>query len=163
MRKTVRLIVVLASLAVPAAAAAVTEGCSQPIVPTSAISAAETAAHTASVVVSDAQAVWPFIYAAIPAAQQPAAQDAYNKAVFTANHAILALNDAIQAAIAANNSNPDFSAILSQLGDAVSQVVAIVQSFQAPVAAKMHVTESGVDAFADMQSAAAKIKALVKK
>ena len=151
------------SLLAPVAAGAAVQGCSQPIVPTNVISVAETAAHTASVVVSDAQAVWPLVYAAIPAAQQPAAQDAYNKAIFTANHAILVLNDAIQASIAANNSSPDFSTILSQLGDAVSQVVAIVQNFQAPVAAKMHVAESGVDTLTDMQSAAARIKALVKK
>jgi hypothetical protein len=151
------------TIAAPVAAGAV-QGCTPPVVPTNAIAVAEVAAQTAATVVSDAQAVWPILYAAIPAAQQPAAQDAFDKAVFAANHAVLALNDAIQAAIAANNPNPSFTTIIATLGDAVGQVVAIVQNFQDPsVLAKLRATGSGVDALADMQAAVAKIKTLAQR
>jgi len=74
--------------------------CTTPVVPTNAITTAETVAETASTVVSTAQAIWPTVYASIPAANQAAAQTAFNEAIFTANHAVLALDDAIQAAIA---------------------------------------------------------------
>ena len=107
------LVIALTLATVPPAAGAATIGCNPPAVPTNAIAAAEVVAETAATIVADAQAVWPIVLAAIPAAQQPAAQDAFNKAVFAANHAILVLDDAIQVAIAANTPNPDFTAIIS--------------------------------------------------
>jgi hypothetical protein len=140
-------------------------GCSQPVVPTSAVAAAEAVAQTAAVVVSDAQVVWPVVYALIPAAQQPAAQAAFNAGLFAANHAILALNDAVQAAVAVNTPNPNFSALIAAISDAVSQVVSIVQNFegQAPAAAAQLRSASGVDAVGDMQAASARLKALAKE
>ena len=156
-------LVAVFTLSVPVSLATTQTGCTQPVVPTNAISAAEVAVQTAQTVVSSAQAVWPIVYAAIPAAQQAAAQDAFNKAVFTANHAILAVNDAIQAAIAANNPNPDFSGIISTLGDAVNQIVAIVGSFQSAAPAdRLRVASSGVDPIADMRAAAAKLAPKVR-
>jgi hypothetical protein len=142
-------------------------GCNQPLVPTNAIASAEAASQTAAAVVADAQVVWPIIYAAIPAANQAAAQTAYSEGLFTANHAILALNDAIAAAIAANTPSPNFTAVIGQLSDAVAQIVSIVQSFMttapSPTVAAHVRTSAGVDAIFDMSSASAKLKGLTVK
>jgi hypothetical protein len=128
---------------------------------TNAIATAQQAAQTAATVVADAQVVWPIVYAAIPADKQAAAQTAFNESLFTANHAILTLNDLIAAAIAANNPNPDFTAVIGQLSGAVAQVVAIVQQFLTTSAVASHVrTAGGVDAVADMSAAAGRLKAL---
>ncbi len=146
----------LCVLAVPTTA--ITMACNPPVVPINAIAAAQAAAQTATTVVSDAQAAWPIVKALLPADMQAAAQSAFDKAVFVANHAILVLNDAISAAIASNTTNPDFSALLSSLGDAVSQIVAVVQEFHGKAPAAVAKTSSGVDAFADMQWGAEKLK-----
>ena len=123
------LIVALALVLVVPATGAAVSGCTQPVFPSNVIAGAQAAAQTAQTVVTGAQAVWPIILAALPADKQAVAQDDFNKAVFAANHAILALNDAVQAAILANTT-PDFTAVISQVADAVAQVVTIVQSFQ---------------------------------
>ena len=138
-------------------------GCTPPVVPTNAIQAAQEAAQTAVVVVADAEVVWPIVYAAIPAANQAAAQAAYNEGLFAANHAILALNDAIAAAVAANTPNPDFTAVIEQLSAAVGQIVSIVQSFMTPGVAQHTRTAGGVDAVGDMSAAAGHLKALAVK
>jgi hypothetical protein len=136
------------------------QACTPPVVPVSVIAGAQVAVQTATTLVSDAQTAWPVIKLLLPTGDQAAAQDAFDKAVFATNHAILATNDAIGAAIAANNPNPDLSVLLSALGDAVAQVVAVVQEFQgkAPGAKAHAVTPNGVDAVADMQAAAARLK-----
>jgi hypothetical protein len=151
---------------IPAAVAFVAvPGCTQPAVPTSVIGAAQVVAQTAATIVSDAQAVWPIVLSALPAASQAAAQDAFNKAIFAANHAILALNDAIQVAIAANTPNPDFTAMLSQVADAVGQVVSIIQNFQAtsPAIAEHLRSQGGVDAVSDLNTASVRLKVLSAK
>ena len=81
-------------------------------------------------------------------------------------HAILALNDAIAAAIAANTPNPNFTTVIGQLSDAVASIVQIVQSFMssaAPAVAAHTRTAGGVDAVADMSLASTKLKALTLK
>jgi hypothetical protein len=139
-------------------------GCNQPLVPTSTIVSAEEASQTAAVVVADAEVVWPIVYAAIPAANQAAAQNAYNEGLFTANHAILALNDAIAAAIAANTPNPNFTVVISQLSAAVGSIVQIVQNFMTTPSVVAHTkTAGGVDVIGDMSSAAGRLKALTVK
>ena len=160
----IRHLVLAATLAVVAIVPAAF-GCTQPAVPTSAISTAEVVAQTAATVVADAQAVWPIVYAAIPAAQQPAAQDAFSKAVFAANHAILALDDAVQAAVAADNPKPDFTAIFAQLSDAVAQVVSIVKNFQgaSPAVSERVRTTGGVDAVVDLSAASDRLRAVAAK
>ena len=140
-------------------------GCNQPITVSNTIAAAEEASQTAAAVVADAEVVWPIVYAAIPAANQAAAQTAYNEGLFTANHAILTLNDAIAAAIAASTPNPNFTAAISALSDAVAQIVAIVEQFMpatSPAVAHTR-TSKGVDAVADMSTAAGRLKALTVK
>ena len=158
---TIALAVVLTAVLPPATLI----GCTPPVVPTNAIQAAQEAAQTAVVVVADAEVVWPIVYAAIPAANQAAAQTAYSECLFTANHAILTLNDAIAAAIAASTPNPNFTAAISALSDAVAQIVAIVEQFMpatSPAVAHTR-TSKGVDAVADMSTAAGHLKALTVK
>lgn len=153
-----RHLVIAAALAVvPPATGAVVIGCNQPVVPINAIAAAQAVVQTASTVVADAQAVWPLVLASIPAAQQPAAQSAFNKGVFDAHHTILSLDDAIQAAITANTPSPDFTAIFSQVADAVAQVVSIVQSFQGSA------TGAHTAALNDMAVASMRLKTLTVK
>lgn len=144
-------------------AGATMTGC-QPgqVVPPNVISIAQVVSSTAQTVINEAQTVWPAILATRPQAEQAADQDAFNKAVFTANHVILTLNDAIQVAIASNAANPSFDAIFSQVADAVAQVVAIVQNFQSsPAVAR--VSGNGVDVVADMNAAVAHIREASKK
>jgi hypothetical protein len=155
--------ITLAATLTVALPAATLTGCPQPITVTNAIQAAQEASQTAATVVADAQVVWPIVYAAIPAANQAAAQTAFNEGLFTANHAILALNDAIAVAIAANTPNADFSAVLSQLSNAVAQIVAIVEQFMTPAIAPHAHTAGGVDAVGDMSAAAGRLKALTVK
>jgi hypothetical protein len=81
------------------------------------------------------------------------------QAIFAANHAILALEDAEQAAVAANLSNPDFTAVLSQVSDAVGQVIAIVQGLQG--SSKAIAPEGGP--LADMVETSSKIRMQMKK
>jgi hypothetical protein len=134
-------------------------GCSQPVVPVSVIATAQGVAQTAATVVADAQAVWPIVYAAIPASAQPAAQSAFNSGLLTANHAILALDDAIAAAVAANTPNPDFTAVFSQVAAAVGQIVSIVQQFMVSPAAPSVRSVNGVDVIKDMGEAVVRLKA----
>jgi hypothetical protein len=159
-------VLIVMFIAMPIGIYTSTVGCSQPTIPTSAIAVAQGVAQTATTIVADAQSVWPVIYAAIPASQQAAAQTVFNGAIFTANHAILALDDAISAAIAANNTTPNFAAIYSSLADAVAQVVAIVQQFTGPSDAGAVAsvrTTGGVDVLADMKTAAQRIKTVAGK
>ena len=135
-------------------------GCNQPIVPTNAIQAAEEVAQTAATVVADAQVVWPIVYATIPAANQAAAQNAYNEGLFTVNHAILALNDAIAAAIAANTPNPNFTAVFSQVAAAIGQVVSIVEQFMTGAVTPAIRSANGIDIVADMNTAVARMKSV---
>lgn len=128
-----------------------------PAVVANAIAAAQAAAQTATTLVSDAQAAWPAVKALLPADKQAAAQDAFDKAVFAANHALLALNDAITAAIAANNPTFDFTALLSALGDAAMQVIAVLQGFHVLPAGAPSIAASSAPldaALADMSRAA---------
>jgi hypothetical protein len=135
--------------------------CTTPVVPSTVIATAQSVAATAATVVADAQIVWPTVLASIPAASQAAAQTAFNQAVFAVNHADLALDDAIQAAIAANTTNPDFTAAFSALSAAVAQVLTIIQSFETvPVTPNLRTADGGVDVLADLTAAAASLKKL---
>jgi len=158
-------IIVLCFVLLPVTAGACLTACNVPVaVATNAIAAAQAAAQTATTLVSDAQAAWPAVKALLPPEKQAAAQDAFDKAVFTANHALLVLNDAITAAIAANNPTFDFTSLLSALGDAAMQVIAVLQSFhvlpaEAPSIVASPRALNGLDvALADMSRAALTLK-----
>jgi hypothetical protein len=84
---------------------------------------------TANTVLADAQVAWPVVYALIPAAQQAGAQQSFTTALKASNRAVLLLADAIAAAQAANQSNPDFTTAIQAVSDAIAQVIAIVNQF----------------------------------
>jgi hypothetical protein len=79
--------------------------------------------------INAAELAWPAIYAAIPAASQPAAQQQFTNALAAVNHALQALNDGVNAAVIAQQSNPNFTALMQAVSDALSQVAAIVDLY----------------------------------
>lgn len=80
-----------------------------------------------------AQTVWNLILPLIGSANPQANVD-FNNAVVTATNAVAALQDAVQAAVAANNPNPDLSALIKDVTSAVDAVMAIVNQYRAPSA-----------------------------
>jgi hypothetical protein len=85
-----------------------------------------------SVAVSAAQLAWPAILPSIPVASQAQANTAFENALSAVNHAEQALNDGVNAAVIAQQSNPDFTALMQAVSDAVGQVVAIIDEFMKP-------------------------------
>ncbi len=89
--------------------------------------------QTAEVVLQQAEAAWPIVLGFLPADKQAVAQTAFNDAVFSVNHAMTILNDAIQVAVDTGNAHPDFSAAMASISDAVAQVISIVKQFEGVV------------------------------
>lgn len=81
------------------------------------------------IAVSAAQLAWPAILPAIPAANQAAANTQFMNALASVNHAEQLLNDGVNAAVAAETSNPNFTALMQAVSDAVSQVTAIIDLY----------------------------------
>lgn len=90
---------------------------------------------TIQVAVSAAELAWPAIVQAIPPASQAQANLQFQNAVTAVNHGLQALNDAVNAAVAAQQPNPDFSALMQAISDAVNQVIAIVDLYSQQPAA----------------------------
>jgi hypothetical protein len=126
-----KIILGIALCATPVVVGATTVDCSGSIqnVVTSAVITAQEVVSVANTVVADAQVAWPIVYALIPASAQPAAQTAYNNAVLTANSAIMALADAIQAAQAVSQTDPNFTAAIQAVSNAIAQIIAIVNQY----------------------------------
>ncbi len=143
MRKTIASLSVVVALG---AGAATLPGCAsawwQNIVnnPVESVQQFEAAINVA---VSAAQLAWPAILPAIPAASQAQAQQQFSNAVAAVNHALQALNDGVNAAVAAQQSNPDFTALMQAVSDAVVQVVAIVDEYSGTQPAPAPVADAG--------------------
>ncbi|HTQ43911.1 MAG TPA: hypothetical protein VMI75_14215 [Polyangiaceae bacterium] len=75
-------------------------------------------------------ALWGAIFPFIPAASQAKAQADFDSAVYSVEQALAALEDAVRAAAAAHQSNPDFSAIISNVQAAVASLVKIAEQWQ---------------------------------
>jgi hypothetical protein len=73
--------------------------------------------------------VWNTIAPLIPATAQAQAQTAFNNAVYTVEQADAALQDAIRAAAAAQQSSPDFSTFITNIQAAVAALMSIVQQW----------------------------------
>lgn len=146
-------------LTIGAVSAAGLSACAQPAVPSSDIAAAQGVAATAATVVDDAEALWPVVYTLIPPAQQPAASTAFNQAIFAANHSILALDDAIQAAIALGDggSAPNLTLAISDVAAAVAAVIAVVDQFNSQAVGAFG--DAGATAPSDLHAAAARLRA----
>jgi hypothetical protein len=84
-----------------------------------------------SVAVSDAQVAFGVVKQFLPASTQVQAQTDFDNAIISVNHAMQALNDAVQAAVDAQTPNPDFTALITAVSDAVAQVVAIIDQYKA--------------------------------
>jgi hypothetical protein len=117
-----------------------------------------------SVATNAAQLAWPAILQAISAASQAQAQQQFTNALAAVNHAEQVLNDAVNAAVAAQQPNPDFTALMQAVSDAVAQVVAIVDLYSgqapspapdggAPAAAKVALNGAAATSVADMHTA----------
>ena len=89
--------------------------------------------QSVQVVMSIVNAAWTTLGAILPANVLAQATPKYTAAVVIVNDALVALNDAVAAAVAAGTDNPDFTVIMQSISDAIARVVAIVQQFQSLV------------------------------
>ncbi len=87
------------------------------------------------VALNDAQIAWVFVQPFIPANALPTVTQQYNNAVFAVNHALQVLNDAVNTAVNLQQSNPDFTALMTAVTDAVTSVLAIIQQYIHPAPA----------------------------
>lgn len=92
-----------------------------------------------AVAVADATIAFQVVKNFLPADVQVKAQADFDSAILSVNHAMAALNDAVQAAVVAQSANPDFTAIITDVTNAVVAVIAIVDQYKsapsAPAAA----------------------------
>jgi hypothetical protein len=95
----------------------------------------QTFEQSAQVVLSDAQVAWTLVQPFLPAANAAQINQQFQNAVAAVNHALVALNDGVQAAVEAQQSNPNFSALMSAVTDAIAQVLAIVHEYTQPTPA----------------------------
>jgi hypothetical protein len=91
------------------------------------------------------EGAWNFIQPFIPASALPVAQQQYANAVSSVGHAESVLEDAVNGAVAAQQSPmPDFTTLMAAISDAVSQVVAIIDTYKG--AAPVNLGDAGVTA-----------------
>jgi hypothetical protein len=130
--------------------------CTPAASPSSTVTAAENVAATATTVVADAEAIWPVVLVLLPPASQANAQTAFNAAIFTANHAILTLDDAIQAAlsISPDAGAPNLTLAIGDVAAAVASVVAIITNLQSLAA----LPDAGAAAVSDLVAHAKVLK-----
>ena len=79
-------------------------------------------------------AIWNVIFPLIPTAAQAQAETDYNNAIFSVEQGVVALEDALKAAAAAQQSNPDFSALIANVQAAVDALMKIVAQWQSGTA-----------------------------
>ena len=87
------------------------------------------------VVLSQAQVAWTIVQPFLPAASAATITQQYENAVYAVNGALQVLNDAVTAAIAAQQPTPDFSGLMTAVTNAITTVIGIVQQYvgNAPV------------------------------
>jgi hypothetical protein len=78
--------------------------------------------------------VWLEVRATVPAASLAKAEALYDAAALAVHNAVGLLGDAVQAAVVAQSANPDFSAAIQAVSDAVSRVLAVIDQFKAAAA-----------------------------
>lgn len=94
---------------------------------------------------SDAQVAWAIVQPFLPVAQAAQITQQYENAVYAVNGALQVLNDAVQAAIAAQQPSPDFSSLMTAVTNAVSTVISIVAQYvnNAPVPPPLPTVDGG--------------------
>lgn len=70
-------------------------------------------------------AVWATILPLLPAASQAQANTAFNNAIYSAEQALSALEDAIRAAAAAQQATPDFTQLIANVQAAIASLMNI--------------------------------------
>jgi hypothetical protein len=95
------------------------------------ITSVQTFEQSVEVVMNDAQVAWQIVQPFLPAAQAASLNAKFQTAVLAVNHALSALNDAVQTAQDIKKSNPDFSGAIKAVSDAVQQVLAIIDEVKA--------------------------------
>lgn len=90
----------------------------------------ESGVHTA---LASAQVAWSFVQPFLPAASAAAITQQYENAVFAVTHALTVLDDGVTAALAAQQTNPDFTALTAAVTNAVAQVIAIIDQYKGVV------------------------------
>lgn len=85
----------------------------------------------AQIVLSDIAVAWESIKIFLPAAVVAQAQQQFDKAVASVNHALAALQDAVQAAVDAKNDAPNFSKAILDVNNAIQEIIAIVNTYRA--------------------------------
>jgi hypothetical protein len=103
--------------------------------------------QSVQVVLNVAEATWAIVYPLLPANVQPQALADYNKAVITANAAINTLNDAVQVAVAAQGTPPDFTALEQAISDAVQQIITVINTYKGQTNATLKLAASAPDPF----------------
>jgi hypothetical protein len=81
------------------------------------------------IAVSDAQIAWTLVQPFLPPAQLTQINQQFENAIAAINHGLRVLNDAVTAAVAAHTPNPDFTALMAAVTDAVQQVLAIIAEY----------------------------------
>lgn len=76
-----------------------------------------------------AQLAWPAILAALPPANQAAANTQFVNGIAAVNHGLQALNDAVAADVAAQGPTPNFVSLMQAVSDAMGQIIAIVDLY----------------------------------
>lgn len=136
MRKTVLAVILAASIPVMGATAACNSAWWQNFEsnPVANVQAFESGVQ---IVLSDVQIAWGVALPFIPASAVAQVTTQYNNAVFAVNHALTLLNDAVNAAVVAQTSNPNFTALMADVTNAIAQVVAVVDQYttNAPIVA----------------------------
>ena len=84
---------------------------------------------TVQIGLNAAELAWPAILPLIPTANQAQANQQFTNAISTVNHLEQVLNDAVAVAVATKQSTPDFTAAMQAVGDALAQVIAIVNTY----------------------------------
>lgn len=80
--------------------------------------------------IQTAEAVFNAAITLVPADQQAAVEQDFATGVAAVQHAVQALKDAENAAIAAEQPNPDFTALVNSVVDAITQVENIINEFK---------------------------------
>lgn len=84
---------------------------------------------TVQVGVNAAELAWPTILQAIPPANQAAAQQQFTNALAAINTAEQVLNNAVNAAVAAQTPNPNFMALMQDVTNAVNEIISIIDLY----------------------------------
>jgi enamine deaminase RidA (YjgF/YER057c/UK114 family) len=129
---------------------------------------------TVQIGLNSAQVAWTFLQPYLPPAQAAQINQTFENVVATVNHSLTLLNDAVSAAIAAQQPNPNFSALMQAVSDAFNQVLAIIAQYTtqptadggappAPAAGKMGLPPAtSVPGLADAQDASSRLHSFVK-